>query len=84
MVCPADFLCRVSEANYTHGRRNNDALRHGGNPHSCVELIPGTDHNIIISETGCMAEKDNRSVSDWKKYPAIYLDMIEAWLKILE
>jgi pimeloyl-ACP methyl ester carboxylesterase len=57
-----------------------EALRHGGNPHSRVELIPGTDHNIILSETGCMAERDRRSREGWRNYPPAYLDLIEEWL----
>jgi len=41
------------------------ALKSAGNPKSCVELIPGVDHNLIISETGCLKERDRRSRSGW-------------------
>ena len=61
-----------------------EALQKGGNPHSRVELVPGTDHNILVSETGCMAERDRRSRSGWRDYPAEYLNLIEAWLRGLE
>ncbi|NNG15678.1 MAG: hypothetical protein HKM89_04290, partial [Gemmatimonadales bacterium] len=61
-----------------------EALHQGGNPHSRVELIPGTDHNILISETGCMAERDRRSRSGWRNYPVEYLDLIQEWLEVLE
>jgi pimeloyl-ACP methyl ester carboxylesterase len=60
-----------------------DALSHGRNPHSRVELIPGTDHNIILSETGCISERNRRSRSGWRNYPTAYLDLIEEWLAAL-
>jgi pimeloyl-ACP methyl ester carboxylesterase len=56
------------------------ALAHGGNPHSRVEIIPGTDHNILVSETGCMAEREQRPREQWRNYPVAYLDAIEEWL----
>lgn len=59
------------------------ALARGGHPHSRVEIIPGTDHNILISETGCLAERDRRSREGWRNYPAAYLDTIEEWLREL-
>jgi pimeloyl-ACP methyl ester carboxylesterase len=61
-----------------------EALKMGGNPHSRVELIPGTDHNILISETGCIAERERRSRSGWRNYPVEYLDLIQGWLEGLE
>ena len=59
------------------------ALARGGHPHSRVELIPGTDHNILLSETGCLAERERRSRAGWSNYPATYLDLIEEWLGTL-
>ncbi|MDH4044955.1 MAG: alpha/beta fold hydrolase [Gemmatimonadota bacterium] len=56
------------------------ALEHGNHPLSRVELIPGTDHNILLSETGCIAERDRRSRSGWRNYPEQYLSLIEEWL----
>jgi pimeloyl-ACP methyl ester carboxylesterase len=58
-----------------------DALARGGNPLSRVELIPGVDHNIILSETGCMSERDRRSRAGWRNYAAEYLDILEEWLR---
>jgi pimeloyl-ACP methyl ester carboxylesterase len=57
-----------------------EALGKAGNPHSRVELIPGTDHNILVTETGCIAERERRSAAGWKNYPPEYLDLIEEWL----
>jgi pimeloyl-ACP methyl ester carboxylesterase len=59
------------------------ALERAGNPHSRVELFPGTDHNIILSQTGCLAERERRPLEDWTDYPPEYLDLIEAWLRAL-
>ena len=57
-----------------------DALARSGNPHSRVELIPSTDHNILLSETGCIDERRRRSAAGWRNYPQVYLDLIEEWL----
>jgi pimeloyl-ACP methyl ester carboxylesterase len=57
------------------------ALERAGNPLSRVALIPGTDHNILLSETGCIAERDHRSRAGWRNYPEEYLDLIEEWLR---
>ena len=57
-----------------------EALARGGNPHSRVELVPGTDHNILLSETGCLGERERRSRAGWRDYPPAYLDLIEEWL----
>ena len=56
------------------------ALQKAGNTHYRIELIPGTDHNILISETGCISERMNRSRAGWSNYPEEYLDLIEEWL----
>jgi pimeloyl-ACP methyl ester carboxylesterase len=57
-----------------------EALERAGNPDFRVELIPGTDHNIILSETGCLEERAKRSRSGWRHYAPGYLDLIEEWL----
>jgi pimeloyl-ACP methyl ester carboxylesterase len=59
------------------------ALEPTGNPKSRVELIPGVDHNLIISETGCLKERDRRSRSGWQNYAPQYLDILEEWLRNL-
>jgi pimeloyl-ACP methyl ester carboxylesterase len=60
-----------------------EALRRAGNPNFRVELIPGTDHNIILSETGCLDERDQRPRSEWTDYAPEYLDTLEHWLRDL-
>jgi pimeloyl-ACP methyl ester carboxylesterase len=60
-----------------------DALTRAGNKNFRVELIPGTDHNIILSKTGCIDERENRSRGDWTNYAPEYLNIIEEWLEDL-
>jgi pimeloyl-ACP methyl ester carboxylesterase len=60
-----------------------EALEHAGNPNFRVELIPGTDHNIILSETGCLEERMNRPQWEWTNYAPEYLDLLEEWLRVL-
>jgi WD40 repeat protein/pimeloyl-ACP methyl ester carboxylesterase len=50
------------------------ALRKAGNQHYRVELIPGVDHVLALSETGCMNEHRARV------YAPEYLDLMEEWL----
>ena len=57
-----------------------EALQKAGNRNYRVELIPGVDHNIVLCETGCLAERDKRSRADWLKYAPEYLDWMEEWL----
>jgi pimeloyl-ACP methyl ester carboxylesterase len=59
------------------------ALQRAGNTNFRVELIPGTDHNIILSETGCLDERDRRQRSEWTNYAPEYLDTLEEWLREL-
>lgn len=59
------------------------ALARGGHSHSRVELIAGVDHNIILSETGCIEERNDRSRTGWTRYSPEYLDLLEDWLKSL-
>jgi pimeloyl-ACP methyl ester carboxylesterase len=57
-----------------------EALESAGNRNYRVELIPGTDHNIILSETGCLEEREKRWPREWTKYAPEYLDILEEWL----
>lgn len=59
------------------------AIRRGGNPHSRSAFIRGVDHNIILSETGCINERRKRSRSGWTNYAPEYLDIIEEWLSTM-
>jgi pimeloyl-ACP methyl ester carboxylesterase len=60
-----------------------EALERADNPNFRVELIPDTDHNIILSETGCLNERERRSRSEWINYAPEYLDTLEEWLREL-
>ena len=57
------------------------ALARAGNLNFRVELLPGVDHNLILSETGCLDEREKRSRSEWTNYAPEYLDILEAWLR---
>lgn len=61
----------------------HDALVRASNPNFRVELIPGVDHNIILSKTGCIDEREKRPRREWTNYAAEYLDILEEWLKEL-
>ncbi len=56
------------------------ALQRAGNPNFRVELIPGVDHNLILSETGCIDERERRPRSQWTNYAPEYLNTLEQWL----
>jgi pimeloyl-ACP methyl ester carboxylesterase len=57
-----------------------EALAQAGNPHSRVMVFPATDHNILLTETGCIEERENRSAAGWRNYSRPYLELIEEWL----
>ena len=59
------------------------ALSRAGNPKSTVVLIPGADHNMILSESGCITERQRRSVAGWRDYSPRYPDVLEEWLTTL-
>ncbi len=58
-----------------------EALAKAGNPASRVEIIPGADHDLIVSQTGSMEEQRRRSRADWQEYSPAYLEILEAWLR---
>jgi pimeloyl-ACP methyl ester carboxylesterase len=60
-----------------------EALERAGNPSFRVELVPRADHNIILSETGCLDEREKRPRSKWTDYAPEYLDILEEWLREL-
>jgi pimeloyl-ACP methyl ester carboxylesterase len=59
------------------------ALERAGNKNFRVELIPDADHNLVLSETGCLEERKSRSRSQWLSYAPPYLDVLEDWLRSL-
>lgn len=59
------------------------ALERAGNPNFRVEPVPGADHNIILSESGCLEERRRRSRRAWANYAPEYLDTLEQWLSEL-
>ena len=59
------------------------ALKRAGNPNFRIELIQDGDHNIILSNSGCLIEREWRSAKEWRNYPPQYLDTMEEWLREL-
>ena len=57
-----------------------EALAMAGNPRSRVLVFPATDHNILLTETGCIEEREGRSAAGWRNYAPEYLNLIEEWL----
>ncbi len=47
---------KVDSIRAAHAYR--DALEKAGNPNYKVEVIPGADHTIAPSETGCISEEE--------------------------
>ena len=60
-----------------------DALEKAGNENFRIEIVPGSDHNIILCETGSMKERNKRSGKGWSNYAPEYLEMMGAWLREL-
>jgi pimeloyl-ACP methyl ester carboxylesterase len=61
-----------------------NAFQTAGNKNYRIELIPNADHNIILSETGSMKERSERSSKEWSNYAPEYLIIMEDWLKQLK
>jgi dipeptidyl aminopeptidase/acylaminoacyl peptidase len=61
-----------------------EALHKAGNQNFRIEIIPGSDHDIILCETGSMKERRKRSAKDWSKYAPEYLQILSTWLKELK
>jgi hypothetical protein len=60
-----------------------EALERAGNPHFRIVIVAGADHQMILSETGCLDEQKRRPRSEWSHYAPEYLDTLEAWLQDL-
>lgn len=56
------------------------ALERAGNKNFRIELIPGVDHCMIVTETGCLKEIFNRSRKERLNHGKLFLDIIEEWL----
>ena len=55
----------------------DEALKKAGNTDYRIELIPGVDHCMYISETGCLEEVFSRETA---RYEPAFLNIIEEWL----
>lgn len=62
-----------------------DLLGKSGNELSEVRVIPGVDHNMIVSTTGCMQlQQDNYKALGGAKVPPEFYDTVIEWLKKLK
>jgi len=57
------------------------AIEVGGNKLSQVIMVPGVDHVLVSSATGCIKEWQTRTQKGWSSYSPTYLDKMEVWLK---
>jgi len=53
------------------------ALMRGNHPASQVIVLPGVDHDMVPSETGCMKDRNGRR--NWR-VSADYLEVMYHWL----
>jgi pimeloyl-ACP methyl ester carboxylesterase len=60
-----------------------ESLQRAGNTSFRIEIFPDADHNILVSETGCLRERSSRTREGWRNYAPGYLDIVEAWLREL-
>jgi pimeloyl-ACP methyl ester carboxylesterase len=60
------------------------AFHKSGNKNFRIEIIPNSDHNIILCETGSMKERSERSGKGWSNYAPEYLEIMGTWLKALK
>jgi hypothetical protein len=80
-----DFCAKDTQVDPNKGAQAYQAtLERGDNPNFRGKLIPDSDHNIILSETGCLEETDKMSRSEWLNYAPGYLDVLEEWLRDFE
>ena len=64
-------------------QRYEDALRRAGNPRSRVVFVSDADHSMVVSETGCVEERRQRSGAGWLNQSPEYLDLLREWLQAL-
>jgi pimeloyl-ACP methyl ester carboxylesterase len=56
------------------------ALQLAGNKNFRIELIPGVDHCMIVTKTGCLNEIFERTRDERLAYGQLFLDILEEWL----
>jgi len=60
------------------------AFLKSGNNNYRIEIIPDSDHDIILCKTGSIKERNQRNGEDWSKYAPEYLEIMETWLRALK
>lgn len=56
----------------------------GKNTLSKVVMVPGVDHVLVFSPTGCIKEWQTRAREQWNNHSPVYLDTMEEWLITLK
>jgi pimeloyl-ACP methyl ester carboxylesterase len=59
------------------------ALEQAGNKNFRIELIPGVDHCMTLTRTGCLTEVLNRNQAERINYEPLFLDIVEEWISKL-
>jgi uncharacterized protein len=59
------------------------ALKKSGNPFYKLEMLPGVDHNMSITETGCLKEITALNKAGTYKYSPRYFEIIKNWIKLI-
>jgi len=68
-----DFCAKDTQVDPIKGAQAyQETLERGDNPNFRVKLFPDSDHDIILSEMGCLEERDKRSRSEWLNYAPGY------------
>lgn len=60
------------------------ALHEAGNKYYRIKMLQGVDHNMFLTNTGCLKEISERGRSNNYSISSAYLDTITEWLKELE
>ncbi|MFA7227624.1 MAG: acyl-CoA thioester hydrolase/BAAT C-terminal domain-containing protein, partial [Melioribacteraceae bacterium] len=59
------------------------ALKKAGNPFYRIEMLPGVDHNMSITKTGCLGEIEKLNKTGLYQYSPRYFEIIRNWVNLI-
>jgi dipeptidyl aminopeptidase/acylaminoacyl peptidase len=59
------------------------ALKKAGNPFYRIEMLPGVDHNMSITNTGCLKEIEALNKAKTYEYSPRYFELIRSWINLI-
>ncbi len=59
------------------------ALKKADNPFYKIEMLPGVDHNMSITTTGCLKEITELNKAGTYKYSPRYFEIIRSWIRMV-